>query len=72
MASQLQSTTGSLLYIIFIQMFFSLYTQRLVTFSALGGFCPEGFCPTENRRGFCPGGLLSGGFCSGGFCPGEL
>src|SRR6218665_3317727 len=28
---------------------------------SLGGYVLWGFCPTENRRGFCPGELLSGG-----------
>src|SRR6218665_2310881 len=28
-----------------------------------------GTCPTRNRRGTCPEGLLSGGPCPGGRCP---
>src|SRR6218665_238112 len=52
-------------------MFFSLHSMTC-SISSLGeDYVRRGFCPTENRRGFCPGGLLSGGaFVQGGFCPG--
>src|SRR6218665_3927226 len=67
----------SLLYIIFIQMFFSL-RSKTCNISSLGIFVRMGFCPTENRRDFCPGWLLSGGplvrgtFVQRGFCPGLI
>src|SRR6218665_201720 len=67
----------SLLYILFIQMFFSLHSKTC-NISSLGVSIRRGFCTTENRRGFCPGWLLSGGafvrggFVQSGFCPGLL
>src|SRR6218665_315451 len=57
-------------------MFFSLHSMTCSISSLGGDYVRRGFCPTENRRGFCPGGLLSGGllsggdFVQGGFCPG--
>ena len=37
-----------------------------------GGSCPGGTCPTRNRRGTCPGLLLSGVVVVRGTCPGDL
>src|SRR6218665_3503236 len=47
-------------------MFFSLHSMTCSISSLGGDYVRKGFCPTENRRGFCPGGLLSGGLLSGG------
>src|SRR6218665_895550 len=41
-------------------MFFSLHSMTC-NISSLGVYVRRGFCPTENRRGFCPGGILSRG-----------
>src|SRR6218665_2752570 len=47
-------------------MFFSLHSMTC-SISSLGGlYVRRGLCPTENRRGFCPGGLLSRGILSRG------
>src|SRR6218665_3214035 len=54
----------SLLYIIFIQMFFSLHSKTCNIFFSGRVFVRRGFCPTENRRGFCPGGFCPGGLLS--------
>src|SRR6218665_3961080 len=47
-------------------MFFSLHSMTCSISSLGGDYVRRGFCPTENRRGFCPGGLLSGGILSRG------
>src|SRR6218665_2298474 len=47
-------------------MFFSLHSMTC-NISSLVVYVLKRFCPTENRRGFCPGGFCPGDFVQGAF-----